>query len=119
MPVAYRSIRRGERIFERMLWLAQMAAKQVSADIILLDVGPNLGAINRSALIASDYVAIPLGADLFSLQGLQKSCKKTARSNGNDKKLSKESMNDHRPDVGDGLNLRHPCRTGGNKCRGG
>ena len=42
----------------------------MGADIILVDVGPNLGAINRSALIASDYVAIPLGADLFSLQGL-------------------------------------------------
>lgn len=48
-----------------------MAAKKVSADIILVDVGPNLGAINRSALIASDYIAIPLGADLFSLQGLK------------------------------------------------
>ncbi|MGH8704152.1 MAG: ParA family protein, partial [Burkholderiales bacterium] len=34
-------------------------------------VGPNLGAINRSALIGSDYVAIPLGADLFSMRGLQ------------------------------------------------
>ena len=48
-----------------------MAAEQVGADIILVDVGPNLGAINRSALIASDFVAIPLGADLFSLQGLK------------------------------------------------
>lgn len=31
---------------------------------ILVDIGPNLGAINRSVL-ATDYVAIPLGADLF------------------------------------------------------
>ena len=30
-----------------------------------------MGAINRSALIASDYVVVPLGADLFSLRGLQ------------------------------------------------
>lgn len=59
------------RILSAFWQIAQMAAKQVSADIILLDVGPNLGAINRSALIASDYVAIPLGADLFSLQGLK------------------------------------------------
>ena len=51
--------------------VAQKAAERVHADIILVDVGPNLGAINRSALIASDYVAIPLGADLFSLQGLK------------------------------------------------
>jgi chromosome partitioning protein len=37
----------------------------------LADVGPNLGAINRSALIGTDYVVIPLAADLFSLQGLR------------------------------------------------
>jgi len=59
------------RILTAFWQVAQMAAQQVSADIILVDVGPNLGAINRSALIASDYVAIPLGADLFSLQGLK------------------------------------------------
>lgn len=49
----------------------EMAAKKSNADIILVDIGPNLGAINRSALIATDYVIIPLGADLFSLQGLR------------------------------------------------
>jgi len=59
------------RILTAFWQAAQMAAKKVGADIILVDVGPNLGAINRSALIASDYVAIPLGADLFSLQGLK------------------------------------------------
>ena len=59
------------RILTAFWQVAQMAAAQVDADIILVDVGPNLGAINRSALIASDYVAIPLGADLFSLQGLK------------------------------------------------
>lgn len=41
------------------------------AEIALIDVGPNLGAINRAALIASDQVVVPLGADLFSLQGLK------------------------------------------------
>ena len=59
------------RILTAFWQVAQMAAEQVSADFILVDVGPNLGAINRSAMIASDYVAIPLGADLFSLQGLK------------------------------------------------
>ena len=59
----------------------QMAAEKVQADLIMVDIGPNLGAINRSVLLATDYVAIPLGADLFSLQGLSnlgptlKSCK--------------------------------------------
>lgn len=59
------------RILTAFWQVAQMGANKVGADIILVDVGPNLGAINRSALIASDYVAIPLGADLFSLQGLK------------------------------------------------
>jgi chromosome partitioning protein len=59
------------RILTSFWQVSQMAAQQVEADIILVDVGPNLGAINRSALIASNYIAIPLGADLFSLQGLK------------------------------------------------
>lgn len=41
------------------------------AELALIDVGPNLGAINRAALIACDQVVVPLGADLFSLQGLK------------------------------------------------
>lgn len=59
------------RLLTAFWQVAQMAAVQNSADIILADVGPNLGAINRSALIGSDHVVIPLAADLFSLQGLR------------------------------------------------
>jgi hypothetical protein len=59
------------RILSAFWQVAQLAARRVKADLILVDVGPNLGAINRSALIASDFVVIPLGADLFSLQGLK------------------------------------------------
>lgn len=47
------------------------AARMRTADIVLIDVGPNLGAINRAALIAAEHVAIPLAPDLFSLKGLQ------------------------------------------------
>ncbi len=47
------------------------ASEQAEAHIVLIDVGPNLGAINRAALIAADYVVIPLTPDLFSLQGLR------------------------------------------------
>ncbi|WP_034300735.1 ParA family protein [Herbaspirillum sp. RV1423] len=59
------------RILTAFWQVMQMAANKVQADIVLVDIGPNLGAINRSVLIATDYVAIPLGADLFSLQGLK------------------------------------------------
>ncbi|MFI5758679.1 ParA family protein [Streptomyces sp. NPDC051569] len=53
--------------FHRMI---KHAAASVDADIVLIDVGPNLGAINRAALIAADSVLMPLAADLFSLKGL-------------------------------------------------
>ena len=59
------------RLLTAFWQVAQMAAKDHGADLILADVGPNLGAINRSALIGSDHVVIPLAADLFSLQGLR------------------------------------------------
>jgi cellulose biosynthesis protein BcsQ len=51
--------------------IIQQAGKTHDAEIVLLDVGPNLGAINRSSLIAAEYVVTPLGADLFSIQGLK------------------------------------------------
>ncbi len=59
------------RILSAFWQIMQMAAGKVEADLILVDIGPNLGAINRSVLIATDFVVIPLGADLFSLQGLK------------------------------------------------
>lgn len=62
---------RAFRVLAAFWIVAQKAAEQHQADLILADVGPNLGAINRSALIGSDYVVIPLAADLFSLQGLR------------------------------------------------
>ena len=54
--------------FDRMI---RGAGAAQNADIALIDVGPNLGAINRCALVSADYVVIPIGADLFSIQGLQ------------------------------------------------
>lgn len=53
-------------------WRAmQQAATEHNAHIILMDLGPNLGAINRAALIATDFIVVPLSPDLFSLQGLR------------------------------------------------
>jgi len=54
--------------FHRML---ENASVQVGADVVLIDVGPNLGAINRSALLTAQHVVVPLAPDLFSLQGLR------------------------------------------------
>jgi hypothetical protein len=38
--------------------------------LIVVDVSPSLGAINRSALVGSDYYVTPMSADLFSLYAL-------------------------------------------------
>lgn len=47
------------------------AAKRFEAEIVLIDVGPNLGAINRAVTISSDYIIMPVASDLFSLQGIK------------------------------------------------
>jgi len=47
------------------------AVQQFGAEIVLIDVGPNLGAINRAVTISSDYIIMPVASDLFSLQGIK------------------------------------------------
>lgn len=51
--------------------LIKDAVKRLNADIVLIDVGPNLGAINRAVTISSDYLIMPVASDLFSLQGIK------------------------------------------------
>ncbi|MDQ3721726.1 MAG: ParA family protein [Actinomycetota bacterium] len=50
--------------------IVQGGARAVGAEVVFVDVGPNLGAINRAALLAADHVVVPLAADLYSLRGL-------------------------------------------------
>ncbi|MCY4245422.1 MAG: AAA family ATPase [Gammaproteobacteria bacterium] len=72
-PNALRStnLHRPFRVLTAFSTVIQDGAKQTDASIVLVDVGPNLGAINRSAMIATDFIVVPLAADLFSLQGLR------------------------------------------------
>jgi cellulose biosynthesis protein BcsQ len=49
----------------------KVAAERHRADVVLIDVGPNLGAINRAAMVAASHVMVPVAPDLFSLQGLK------------------------------------------------
>lgn len=62
---------RSFRVISAFWRMAEAAAQILEASLVLVDVGPNLGAINRAALIAADDVVIPLAPDLFSLQGLK------------------------------------------------
>ncbi len=59
------------RVLSAFHRIVESAARTHRTDIVLIDVGPNLGAINRSALLAAEHVVVPLAPDLFSLQGLR------------------------------------------------
>ena len=65
------SLFRPFRVITSFWQVIQSGARRCGAEIVLVDVGPSLGAVNRSALIATDFVVVPLAADLFSLQGLR------------------------------------------------
>ncbi len=62
---------RAFRVTSAFRRLIVSAGEEMNADWAIIDMGPNLGSINRSVLIASDYVLFPLGPDLFSHQGLK------------------------------------------------
>lgn len=40
-------------------------------DYIVFDVGPSLGALNRSVILSCDYIVTPFGCDIFSLLGIK------------------------------------------------
>ena len=61
----------GFRVVTAFHRVMKAAAESGESEFVLIDVGPNIGAMNRAALVAADFVVIPLGADLFSLQGLR------------------------------------------------
>jgi chromosome partitioning protein len=64
---------RREQAFHRLTALRRVldeATRSQDAQIVLVDVGSNLGAISRAAYVNSDKIIVPLGADLFSLRGL-------------------------------------------------
>ncbi|MYE07537.1 MAG: ParA family protein [Oligoflexia bacterium] len=62
---------RSFRVITAFSRLMKQAGEEWKADWGVIDMGPNLGAINRAVLIASNYVVFPLGPDLFSFQGLK------------------------------------------------
>lgn len=61
---------RGFQISSAMFRLAGALGTSVNADFVLFDLGPNVGALNRSILIGCDGFVVPLSPDLFSLTAL-------------------------------------------------
>jgi cellulose biosynthesis protein BcsQ len=53
-------------------WNTQLLSQlKPQYDLIFYDVGPSLGALNRSILIGVDYFMAPMGCDIFSLIGIE------------------------------------------------
>ena len=62
---------RAFRVLSALGRILRQGAAEIDAHVILVDVGPNLGAFNRAALVTADSVVVPLAPDLYSLQGLR------------------------------------------------
>lgn len=55
------------------------AGEKADAEVILVDLGPNLGSLNRAVLGGSDYVIVPVAPDLFSIRGTENLGSKLAK----------------------------------------
>lgn len=55
----------------KLNWLQQIIYYYNDYDYIFIDMGPSLGALNRSALLNSDYFITPMASDVFSILGVE------------------------------------------------
>ena len=62
---------RAFRVLSGLWRILEKAVCATEANLVLVDVGPNLGSLNRAALVTAEAVVIPLAPDLYSLQGLR------------------------------------------------
>jgi chromosome partitioning protein len=69
-PARRTSRSNGFRVTSALHRLFSSVGTQTQADFALIDLGPNVGALNRSALIAADGFVVPLAPDLFSMMAL-------------------------------------------------
>ncbi|MBB2163128.1 ParA family protein [Gluconacetobacter sp. 1b LMG 1731] len=52
------------------LMFAELMKRCEDYDLVFFDVGPSLGSINRSVLLASDYFVAPMSIDIFSVKAI-------------------------------------------------
>lgn len=74
LPAAFTgSFARKARDYDVMCALSRAVramGERYEVDIIIYDVGPNLGPLNRAIILDSDFFITPVAADLFSLRAL-------------------------------------------------
>lgn len=59
------------RGLQTTLMFKDLLSKLDDYDFVFFDVGPSLGALNRSVLAASDFFIVPMSSDIFSIQALE------------------------------------------------
>lgn len=56
----------------KTLWVRELLEQfNERFDVVIFDLGPSLGALNRSVLATCDYFVTPMGADIFSLVAIR------------------------------------------------
>lgn len=58
------------RGFQTTYAIKELVGRLTDYDLVLVDMGPSLGALNRSVLLAVDYFLMPLSVDIFSLMAV-------------------------------------------------
>jgi cellulose biosynthesis protein BcsQ len=83
LPAAWTgSFARKGRDYDVMCALSKASREigiRYGVDVIIYDVGPNVGPLNRTILLDSDYFTTPVAADLFSLRALSTVGRSVAR----------------------------------------
>ncbi len=65
------STRNGEpRGFQTTYVIKELLSRLSTYDFVFVDMGPSLGALNRSVLLATDFFLMPLSVDIFSLMAV-------------------------------------------------
>lgn len=58
------------RGFQTTYAIKELLSRYETYDYIFIDMGPSLGALNRSILLSIDYFLMPLSVDIFSLMAI-------------------------------------------------
>src|SRR5262249_30180884 len=61
---------RGFRVSTALYRLVAHIVHVTGADLVLVDLGPNVNALNRTALISADGFVVPMALDRFSVMAL-------------------------------------------------
>lgn len=61
----------GTRGLRTTFVFSDLVAKAKNYDFIFFDMGPSLGAINRSILLAAHYFVVPMSIDIFSMWAIE------------------------------------------------